>query len=57
MVEVTSQFILPESALGFSFAVRTQTEMKILCDACACMLTVVSSKKNNGINGIIISST
>ena len=54
MVKVTSLLINPESALGFVFGVRAQTEMKIWCVTGMCMLKIVSSKTNLGVKGIII---
>ena len=41
--------IKPESALGLSFGVRAQTEMKIWCITGMCILKV-SSEKNLGVN-------
>ena len=46
MVKVTSLFIKVKSALGFSFRVRAQTEMKIRCIKGRHSLKVVSSGKN-----------
>ena len=48
MVKVTSLLIKPESALGFVFGVRAQTEMKIWCITGMCTLKVVSSETNLG---------
>ena len=42
MVKVMSLLIKPESALGFVFGVRAQTEMKIWCIIGMCMLKVSS---------------
>ena len=50
MVKVMSLLIKPESALGFVFGVRAQTEMKIWCTTGMCMLKVVSSEANLGAN-------
>ena len=50
MVKVTSLLIKPESALGFSFRVRAQTEMKIWCAKGMCMLEVVSSIKKGDVS-------
>ena len=44
MVKVTGLLIKPESALGFVFGVRAQTERKIWCVAGMCMLKVVGVK-------------
>ena len=35
LVKVTSLLIKPESALGFVYGVRAQTEMEIWCVTCA----------------------
>ena len=51
MVKVMSLLIKPESALGFVFGVRAQTEMKIWCTTGMCMLKVVSSETNLGVKG------
>ena len=50
MVKVMSLLIQPESALGFVFGVRAQTEMKIRCTTGMCMLKV-SSETNLGAKG------
>ena len=42
MVKVMSLLIKPESALGFVFGVRAQTEMKIWYITGMCMLKVSS---------------
>ena len=52
VVKVTSLLIKPESALGFIFGVRAQTEMKTWCVTGMCMLKVVSSETNLGVKGI-----
>ena len=52
MVKVTSLLIKPESALGFVFGVRAQTETKIWCVTGMCMLRVVSSETNLGAEGL-----
>ena len=52
VVKVTTLLIKPESALGFSFEVRTRTEMKILCVKSMYMLKVVSSETNEGVKGL-----
>ena len=49
MFKLTSLHILAESALGFSFGVRAQTEMKIWCIK-AGVLKVVSSE---GVKGFL----
>ena len=54
MVKVTSLLILPESALGFSFGVRAQTEMKIRCAKGMCVLIVVSSEKKIHVLRVLI---
>ena len=46
MVKVTSLLIKAESALGFSFGVRAETEMKIWCVKVMHLLKVGSSEKN-----------
>ena len=51
MVMVTSQLVKPESALEFIFGVKVQTEMKIWCVTGRCMLEVVSSETNSGVEG------
>ena len=51
MVKVTSLVIEAESAIGFSFGVRAQTEMKIWCVK---TMHLISSKKMLGFKGIII---
>ena len=51
MVKVTSLLIKAESALGFSFGVRAQTEMKIWCVKGMHLLKVVSSEKIQGLTG------
>ena len=43
--------VQPESALGFSFGVRAQTESKIWCVTGMYMGKVVSSEKNLGVKG------
>ena len=45
MIKATSQLIVAESALGFSFGVRAQTEMKIWCGQDMYALKVVSKEK------------
>ena len=50
MVKVMSLLIKPETALGFVFGVRVQTEMKIWCITSMCVLKVVSSETNLGVN-------
>ena len=50
MVKVMSLLAKPESALGFVFGVRAQTEMKIWCVTGMCMLKVVSSENLGVIN-------
>ena len=49
MVRVTSLLIIAASALGFSFGVRAQTEIKIWCVVGMHMLKVV----NLGVKGLI----
>ena len=44
VVKVTSLLIKAESALGFSFRVRAQTEMKIWCIKGMQLLKVASSE-------------
>ena len=44
MVKVMSLLIKPESALGFVFGARAQTEMKIWCVTGMCMLKVKQTK-------------
>ena len=39
MVKVTSLLIKPESAVGFVFGVRAQTEMKIWCVIGMCIVS------------------
>ena len=51
MVNSTSLLILLESALGFSFRVSVQTEMKIWCVKGMYMLKGVLSEKNSGVKG------
>ena len=50
MVKVLSLLIVAESALGFSFGVRAQTESKIWCVK---GMHLTSSEKNLGFKGII----
>ena len=45
MVKVMSLLIEGESALGFSFGVRAQTEIKIWCVKGMHLLKIVSSEK------------
>ena len=45
MVKVTSLHIKAGRALGFSFGVKAQTEMKIWCVTGMCMLKIVQSEK------------
>ena len=45
MVKVTSLLIVAKSAVGFSFGVTAQTEMKIWCVLDVYMLKVVSNAK------------
>ena len=52
MVKVTNLLIKPESALGFIFRGRIQTEMKIWCVIGMCMLKVVSSETNFCVKGL-----
>ena len=56
MVNFTSLFIKPESALGFIFGVRAQTEMKIWCVTGMCMVKTVLNGTNLGVKVIIIKS-
>ena len=56
MVNFTSLFIKPESALGFIFGVRAQTEMKIWCVTGMCMVKSVLNETNLGVKVIIIKS-
>ena len=51
MVKVTSLLIEAESALGFSFGVRAQTEMNIWCIK---SMHLISSEKNLGFKGLLI---
>ena len=55
IVKVTSLLVEAESALGFSFGVRTQTEMKIWCVKGMHLLKVVSSEKQLGFKGLLLS--
>ena len=45
MVKVASRLIEAESALGFSFGVRAQTELKIWCVKGMHLLKAVPSEK------------
>lgn len=49
-----SLLIKSESAPGFYFGVRTQTEVKIWCAKGMCMLKVASSEKKQGLKVLII---
>ena len=48
MVKVTSLLIEAESAIGFSFGVRAQTEMKIWCVKGMYMLNKLKNFDNKG---------
>ena len=50
MVKVTSVLIKAQSALGFSFTARAQTDMKIECVKGMHLLKVVSSLGFRGLN-------
>ena len=51
MVKVTSLLVKAESGLGFSFGVRTWTEMEIWCVKGMYRLKLVSTEKNLGFRG------